>query len=178
MIPVKAWPKANADLHYAGAEDVCVMRYQYDRDQLWLPLDTTFLFEAFPLDPEPEPYKKHKFKNHPYVQIEDAARIMYPRDNVVYAKQYVLPFKEHKRVNNGAMKALQRHQFPLWDKKPNCNKKPITECLFSLKVSGYSRQEIEAWCNENLRGRYFLRREQVIYFELEFDCLMAKMYFS
>ena len=171
-------PKAYANLHIAGGPNVCVLRQEYDRDQLWLPLGTVFLFDAVPLNPAPPPYTKHNFKERAYVLLPDHARIMYPRDNSQYAKQYVLPYKEHKRLNNGAMKALKKHQFPLWDKRANCESKQVMDCLFTLDVFGHTREDIEDWCDENLRGRYFLRANRTITFELEFDCLMAKMYFS
>ena len=83
-------------------------------------------------------------------------------------------------MNNGAMKALKKHHFPLWDKNPRSKSPQVIETLFHLDLDTreHQRVDIEAWCNDNLRGRYFLRSDRVIYFELEFDALMAKMYFS
>lgn len=176
-IPHTVLHKVYQDLHVVGG-DVIVMAREFDRNQLWLPLGTTFLFKAEERPAPPAPYAKHNFKERAHVRISDQARIMYPRDNAMFAKQYVLPYVEHKRINNGAMKALKKHHFPLWDKRPNCHSKNIVDCLFDLDVYGFTRQAIEAWCNENLRGRYFVRGDRTIMFELEFDAMMAKMYFS
>lgn len=175
--PIAVLSTVYEDLHVVG--DVMVLKQVYDRDQLWLPLGDTILFKAEPSPTPPIPYARHNFKDRTYVAISDQARMMYPRDNSIYAKQYVLPFAEHKRVNNGALKALKKHHFPLWDKRPNANSKQVMDDLFSLNLDRtHERFDIEAWCNENLRGRYYLRSDRVIYFELEFDALMAKMYFS
>ena len=176
--PRAVLPTVYEDLHVVG--DVMVLKRVYDRNQLWLPFGNTILFKSEP-KPEPVPsYTRHNFKERAYVMVSDQARMMYPRDNSLYAKQYVLPFKEHKRVNNGAMKALKKHHFPLWDKNPRSKSPQVIETLFHLDLDTreHQRVDIEAWCNDNLRGRYFLRSDRVIYFELEFDALMAKMYFS
>lgn len=172
-------PSAYTNLHIAGGDNVCVMRGEFDRNQLWLPLGTVFIFDAVPLPQPPPPQPTTgKIKERTYVLLPDHARIMYSRDNSLYAKQYVLPYREHKRLNNGAVKALKKHHFPLWDKRENCQSKQVMDCLFSLDVYGHDRADIEKWCDDNLRGRYFLRANKTLFFELEFDCLMAKLYFS
>ncbi len=165
------------DLHVVGGA-VILLRKEYPREQLWLPFEGTLLFKAAPPEKPPVPYNKHNFPARPYVLTSDHERIMYPRDNAQFAKQYVLPFKEHKRLNNGAIKALKKHHFPLWEKNPNSESKKAEETLYQLTVSGFTRLDIEEWCNEYLRGRYFVRGEKTIFFELQFDCMMAKMYFQ
>lgn len=170
-------PERVVDLVYVAGAEVVVLKEQYDRRQLFLPLGTVFVFEA-ESRPQAVPYARHKFNNRAYAKIDETHRIMYPRDHAAHAKQYVLPYAEHKRMNNGAMKALKKHGFPLWDKTCDFDTKNPFECLNSLEVINFHRPDIEAWCDSNLRGRYFIRDHRVIYFELSFDAMMAKMYFT
>lgn len=181
LAPTRIPHQVYEDLHVVGGA-VVVLKREYPREQLWIPFEgMTLFFKAEPrktipaIPPQPTP---PKFPARPYAVIGDHDRIMYPRDNAQFAKQYVLPFKEHKRLNNGAIKALKKHHFPLWEKNPNAQSKQAIETLFHIDVRGHTRPDIEAWCDETLRGRYFVRGDRTIYFELEFDCMMAKMYFS
>ena len=181
-IPAPALPKTFDGLHIVGGP-VCVLEQDYSVNQHWLPLGTTFAFNAEPAPERPVPYTPHNFKSTPvFLQIEDRHRLMYPRDHANHPKQYVLPFIEHKRVNNGAMKALAKHGFPLWDRAPMSDEPKkgtkAEDVLFQIEIAGHYRLNIEKWCNENLRGRYYIRGERLVIFELEFDAMMAKMYFS
>lgn len=178
MFPTSFPDSGHQYVRYVGPNTAVWLKQKYDPNQGWLDFGDTFLFDVEHQPAPPPPYTRFNFgkKNDPvYVKIPDDARVMYPR-GPMWNNQHILPFAEHKRINNKHLKSLGKHNFPGWDRIPG---KTGLESLHRVSVSVIeTREDIEEWCNLHLRGRYHIRDARHLTFELSFDAMMAKMRFS
>lgn len=141
---------------------VILMAEEHDPAQLWLDLDTIFLFRCYE-PPKPDP-KAHRRK--PPQRKSERIRVQTPMYVYTSEPQRVLPFVEHRKVTNNGIKRLIHLDFPGWERYEG------KVCAFPYRVEDHVT--LVRWCDENCRERYGFNKNMA-YFESSDEACIARV---
>jgi len=166
--PIIGWENASIpeNIRVVGSSPIILKNF-YDSSQFWFEFMSGAIFPTY-LEEAPIPPKK--IKNTTYVSIEDKCRKLYPTDSC-YNNQWVLPFIEGKRITNSEFTKMKIDGFHSWDKDSD-------GCLYVLHIEAHeTRLNIEEWCKNNCRLRFYINSNKRIFFQCANDFIIARLRF-
>jgi hypothetical protein len=174
---------AQVDVHH----ERMVLRGVYDRDQHWFPFMSGALFltprQSRQFDAETN-RSIRRYSSYMYrytirqllaapIKVEKEYRKLVNYDT---PGQYTLPFHETRKLTATDFKALQKQDFPGFDRD---EKGRVFK--FKVKMAGWKlrgeRKDARDWCEEMCHGRYYITT-MYAYFALAHDALLAKLAFG
>lgn len=152
---------------YIVGDPPIILKNSYDFAQLWFDFMRGTVFKKNIEEDSPPPVKK---KNNTYVYIEDIYRKLYSTDGS-YANQLVLPFIEGKRITNSEFTKMKADGFRAWDKDSKGD-------IYGLNIeTPETRGNIEEWCKNNCKRRFYVTSNKKIFFQDENDFIIARLRF-
>jgi len=158
----------NAVVQIVG-EQPLVLSQDYDPRQFWLPFSN---FLILFLRPQPEHHEKISIKKRlerTFAIVSHHHRPLYVFEENV--PQLLLPFKGWRKVSKTGWIRLTDAKHPGWERDAENR-------LYNFGFDPKQHEDVEAFCEDNCRGRFYLKKKGRIFLELQTDFLITKIAFG